>query len=147
MKKSELKQIIKECLQELIEQGSFDNHINFIIEQKISSKSFLNENMQSKDANKSKLKEMVKNAVGYNTKYADAFMDTAINTLPQQLAKETDSSMFGGNHTIKKIMTEGSGYDDDVKLEDEKQLNMLSNGNIDRWKKLAFSTISNKGKI
>ena len=140
MSKLQFKSMLKECLSELINEGAFDNKIEQITESKMKKGGgFANSSPSTKveEIANQNLAQTIRNLsegsnVGGVSKgmFAELLMDTATNTLQNQLREEKDANgMFLG----------GDGISAEQAMTDINQLEMLAGGDISRWAKSAFS--------
>ncbi len=130
--KSEFKSMMKECLAELIKEGSFDNHLEKIVESRVkkiippsgttaSGLNPLSEVVDKKAFAKQIVKDMV---MPKNNAIAAAMMEVA-ETMPERILRES------GHGTKEQSVVE------------EKQLDILSGGNVSKWASLAFNKKGN----
>lgn len=151
MSKTQFKQLMKECLVELINEGAFDKKLEKIAEGKMTTSfnktynsCFFNEN--SKKENLSKINptllETIKNVTvaqppERKSLFEEIMLDTALNTLQKQLAEDVFMGMGSKNFVAPDSLS------NEVKAQDEAQLLKLSGGDISRW---AIAAFGNKKK-
>lgn len=145
MSKLQFKSMLKECLSELINEGAFDSKIEQITESKMRNGGVLVEaggKRSAENLNPSLTPHMaqaIKNlsegssAFGNKSMFAEMLLDTAQNTLQEQLRGERGSKGFDPS-----LLIEGEGISTEEMIQDENQLSMLAGGDISRWAKSAF---------
>jgi hypothetical protein len=151
MTKSQFKSLLRECLSELINEGAFDKKLEKLTEGKLqaagakpgmiygnSSSPQIPQTTTSSDVINPRLLEAVRNvtsqtAPGKKSMFEEIMMDTAMNTLQNQIA---NGDGFGSNAGLGQDMP----VRPEVAAQDDAVLAAMSGGNPTRWATAAFGT-------
>lgn len=130
--KSEFKNMLKETLVELINEGVFDKKFESLVESKVKNVSVLKEASKQPENSKEQMIKEFKSKIMQEftgNPYANVLSQIA-EEMPKRLDEEKDSELGLGTPMQQ--------------LKDQEDLNKLSGGNIGRWAANAFSSTRKK---
>jgi len=153
--KLQFKTLLRECLSELIEEGSFDKKLKQIIESRTPSSDGVTSSVLKEQSAKSNGVSPENTPEGINpallaavnnvtsgmssqnkSMFKDLMLETAMTTLQKQIAGETNMPTGGA----LGLLNNGPATPETI-VADKKQLAGLAGGDISRWAKTAFGKI------